>query len=101
VSGSVDILRKISEKATERIEHPTPKHKKRLTAKMYNPLTTPLPRAPRMRIYCGYGHGVKTERAYHYRHVNMPTEEDQCPAMELGTDLAPDQVRAACLCEPL
>ena len=35
-----------------------------------DPLNTPLPRAPRMRLYCGYGHGIPTERAYHYRHAS-------------------------------
>ena len=33
-----------------------------------DPLSTPLPKAPRMRVYCGYGHGLPTERAYHYKH---------------------------------
>ncbi|PNS14358.1 hypothetical protein CAC42_6871 [Sphaceloma murrayae] len=37
-------------------------------AKWVNPLETRLPRAPNMRIYCFYGVGKPTERAYYYRH---------------------------------
>ena len=35
-------------------------------ARRSNPLLTPLPHAPHMRIYCMYGVGIPTERAYHY-----------------------------------
>jgi hypothetical protein len=72
--------------------HPLPQHAARSSVKSYNPLTTPLPNAPRLRIYCAYGHGVRTERAYHYNHLSLPLNEGQCPAMELGTDLAGDQM---------
>jgi len=34
----------------------------------HDPTRTPLPRAPNMRIYCLYGTGLDTERAYYYRH---------------------------------
>lgn len=47
-----------------------------------DPLVTPLPHAPRMRMYCGYGHGLPTERAYHYRYDSLGLESDQCPASE-------------------
>lgn len=73
---------------------PIPKHKARASVKAYNPLTTPLPKAPRMRLYCAYGHGLPSERAYHYKHIRLPLEEDQCPAVGLGTDLTTDQVRS-------
>lgn len=48
-----------------------------------DPMTTPLPRAPRMRLYCGYGHGLPTERAYHYRYDSSGLEPEQCPAWQL------------------
>mmetsp|Transcript_63462 Transcript_63462/g.138216 ORF Transcript_63462/g.138216 Transcript_63462/m.138216 type:complete len:635 (+) Transcript_63462:82-1986(+) len=31
-----------------------------------NPVASPLPKAPSMRIHCLYGHGIPTERAYRY-----------------------------------
>lgn len=34
-----------------------------------NPLVTPLPNAPSMKIYCLYGVGIETERAYFYRRL--------------------------------
>lgn len=34
-----------------------------------NPLQVPLPKAPGMKMYCFYGHGKDTERAYVYEHV--------------------------------
>ena len=73
---------------------PVPRHKARATVRAYDPLTTPLPKAPRMRLYCAYGHGLPTERAYHYKHIRLPLEEDQCPAVGLGTNLCKDQARA-------
>ncbi len=33
---------------------------------LHNPLNTPLPKAPSMAIYCLYGTGAPTERAYRY-----------------------------------
>ncbi|CDK27017.1 unnamed protein product [Kuraishia capsulata CBS 1993] len=36
-------------------------------SKWSNPLEVPLPNAPDMKIYCLYGVGNPTERAYHYR----------------------------------
>jgi hypothetical protein len=50
------------------------------------PLNTPLPKAPKMRIYCGYGHGVPTERAYHYRYDSSGLEPEQCPAAGLNSN---------------
>jgi hypothetical protein len=34
-----------------------------------NPLETALPKAPDMSIYCLYGTGIDTERAYYYQEV--------------------------------
>lgn len=48
-----------------------------------DPLTTPLPKAPRMRLYCGYGHRLATERAYHYRYDSFGILPEQCPAGKL------------------
>ena len=112
VGSRGDPLRKLTVKDLDEAERPTPKHRARASVHMYDPLTTPLPRAPRMRIYCAYGHGKDTERAYHYRHVHMQVGAEQCPAMELGTNLAEDQVsagaarctqkrRVPCICESL
>lgn len=42
-----------------------------------NPLATALPPAPDMRIYCLYGIGVETERAYRY--ANVSAEEAKLP----------------------
>jgi Lecithin:cholesterol acyltransferase len=53
--------------------------------RMY-PMNTPLPNAPRMRLYCGYGHGLPTERAYHYRYDSSGLEPDQCPAAKLESN---------------
>ncbi|KAF1809380.1 LACT-domain-containing protein [Eremomyces bilateralis CBS 781.70] len=36
-------------------------------SKWVNPLETRLPLAPNLKIYCFYGHGKPTERAYYYR----------------------------------
>jgi len=42
-------------------------------AKWVNPLETRLPLAPNLKIYCFYGIGKDTERAYFYREDNDPT----------------------------
>ncbi|KAL7559038.1 hypothetical protein ACA910_016380 [Epithemia clementina (nom. ined.)] len=39
----------------------------------HDPTQTPLPHAPNMRIYCLYGVGRPTERAYHYK-LNRPDQ---------------------------
>lgn len=39
----------------------------KIPAKWVNPLETRLPNAPNMKIYCFYGVGKPTERAYYYR----------------------------------
>ncbi|KAF2088441.1 Phospholipid:diacylglycerol acyltransferase [Saccharata proteae CBS 121410] len=41
-------------------------------AKWINPLETRLPLAPNLKIYCFYGIGKETERAYFYREDNDP-----------------------------
>jgi phospholipid:diacylglycerol acyltransferase len=42
-------------------------------AKWINPLETRLPLAPNLKIYCFYGVGKPTERAYYYRSPNQPS----------------------------
>lgn len=37
----------------------------------HDPTRTPLPYAPNLKIYCLYGFGIDTERAYHYRRVEV------------------------------
>jgi phospholipid:diacylglycerol acyltransferase len=44
----------------------------RIPAKWINPLETRLPLAPNLKIYCFYGIGKPTERAYFYRNDNSP-----------------------------
>ena len=39
----------------------------------FNPLQCPLPKAPSMKLYCMYGVGIPTERAYSY--INMEDPE--------------------------
>ncbi|KAG6006096.1 hypothetical protein E4U21_007393 [Claviceps maximensis] len=41
--------------------------------KWINPLETRLPNAPNLKIYCFYGVGKPTERAYYYRAPDQPT----------------------------
>ena len=43
-----------------------------IPAKWINPLESRLPIAPKMKIYCFYGIGKETERAYYYRTENEP-----------------------------
>lgn len=82
------------EQAGERLR---PQHAQRATVSYYDPLATPLPRAPGLRVYCGYGHGIATERAYHYRHSPVLCDSQQCPAGMLETDLSNSQAR----CRPM
>jgi len=42
----------------------------------HDPTVTPLPDAPSMTIYCLYGVGIETERAYYYKKSNASSEED-------------------------
>ncbi|KAH8699401.1 Lecithin:cholesterol/phospholipid:diacylglycerol acyltransferase [Phaeosphaeriaceae sp. PMI808] len=44
----------------------------RIPAKWVNPLETRLPLAPSLKIYCFYGIGKDTERAYYYRSDDEP-----------------------------
>eukprot|EP00892_Ulva_mutabilis_P006675 jgi/Ulvmu1/437/UM001_0444.1 len=80
-----------SERSGQRLQ---PQHARRASVPHYDPLATPLPAAPGLRLYCGYGHGIATERAYHYRHSPVLCEEEQCPAGMLETDLSNTQIAA-------
>ena len=57
--------------------------------KWINPLETSLPRAPNMRIYCFYGVGKPTERAYYYRAPDQPTSTSLNITMDTGL-IGPD-----------
>lgn len=81
-----------SERSGERLQ---PQHAQRASVPYYDPLKTPLPAAPSMRLYCGYGHGIATERAYHYHHSPILCEDQQCPAGMLETDLSNTQASSA------
>ena len=50
--------------------------------KFGDPLTAPLPRAPNLKIYCLYGVGKPTERAYHY--VHRPGQSDRPFALDVS-----------------
>jgi phospholipid:diacylglycerol acyltransferase len=56
---------------------------------------TPLPYAPKMKIYCLYGVGIETERAYYYRrnifHEDNETYLDDPPVILDHTIQDPDQ----------
>ncbi|OAL44954.1 LACT-domain-containing protein [Pyrenochaeta sp. DS3sAY3a] len=54
-----------------------------LPAKWINPLETRLPLAPSLKIYCFYGVGKDTERAYYYR-----TDEDPLSRLNVTLDTA-------------
>ena len=43
----------------------------------HDPTRTPLPHAPNMRIFCLYGVGIDTERAYYYRQNLEPRMESE------------------------
>lgn len=43
----------------------------------HDPTRTPLPHAPSLSIYCLYGVGVKTERAYYYKHREINPEKKE------------------------
>lgn len=46
-----------------------------------DPSRTPLPHAPSMKIYCLYGVGIDTERAFYYRkNTEMDEGQSHCPA---------------------
>ena len=47
-----------------------------------DPLNSPLPYAPKLKIFCLYGVGKSTERAYHY--VHRPDQSDRPFALEVG-----------------
>jgi phospholipid:diacylglycerol acyltransferase len=55
----------------------------RIPAKWINPLETRLPLAPNLKIYCFYGIGKPTERAYFYR-------DDPSPLNKLNTTIDTD-----------
>jgi len=51
----------------------------------HDPTRTPLPHAPSMRIYCLYGTGLKTERAYYYKRNDVNLTEE--PRIILDCDV--------------
>jgi hypothetical protein len=51
---------------------------------VYDPLTTPLPCAPNLHVYCAYGHSLPTERGYFYKHKPPSLEPEQCPSGSLA-----------------
>jgi hypothetical protein len=65
-------------------------------AGVVDPLTYPLPAAPSMRLYCFYGVGIPTERAYHYLNATAAAstkstapEAEAADAQPVGCALLP------------
>lgn len=51
-----------------------------------NPLEARLPLAPNMKIYCFYGVGKPTERAYFYKESQSPSVADRTASMNVSID---------------
>jgi len=47
----------------------------------HDPTRTPLPYAPNMKIYCLYGVGIETERAYYYQRNHEEGAEGRLPGL--------------------
>jgi len=59
-----------------------------------NPLESPLPKAPNLKIYCLYGVGRETERGYFYRHQVTGTEPENSlvPHWSINTTHSNDSI---------
>ena len=62
----------------------------KIPRKWSNPLETRLPKAPNMKIYCFYGIGKETERAYYYREDNEPGSKNDVMLDTAASFLNPD-----------
>ncbi|PFH63052.1 hypothetical protein XA68_10093 [Ophiocordyceps unilateralis] len=60
--------------------------------KWINPLETSLPNAPNLRIYCFYGVGKPTERAYYYRPPDQPAATNLTMTIDTGLTMAEGKV---------
>lgn len=60
----------------------------KLPSKWINPLETRLPLAPDMKIYCFYGIGKPTERAYFYRPDTEPLVDKTPPRVMIDTSVS-------------
>ncbi|KAF4589341.1 Phospholipid:diacylglycerol acyltransferase [Ophiocordyceps camponoti-floridani] len=60
--------------------------------KWINPLETSLPNAPNLRIYCFYGVGKPTERAYYYRPPDQPAATNLTMTIDTGLTMADGKV---------
>ncbi|PHH62001.1 hypothetical protein CDD82_2063 [Ophiocordyceps australis] len=58
-------------------------------SKWINPLETALPNAPDLKIYCFYGVGKPTERAYFYRAPDQPSSTSLKIVMDTGLSQGP------------
>ncbi|KJY01383.1 phospholipid:diacylglycerol acyltransferase like protein [Zymoseptoria brevis] len=56
----------------------------KIPAKWMNPLETRLPLAPNMKIFCFYGIGKPTERAYYYREETDTSNNATFPTIDTG-----------------
>lgn len=71
-------------------EKPSSKDKRK---HWHDPVATPLPRAPSLKIYCIYGVGLPTERAYHYKvDCDKAAELGSCRTSQVQDDETPSSV---------
>ena len=61
---------------------PAPARARVPAARFGDPLNSPLPNAPNLKIFCVYGVGKSTERAYHY--VHRPDSADRPFALDVS-----------------
>jgi phospholipid:diacylglycerol acyltransferase len=67
----------------------------KIPRKWSNPLETRLPKAPNMKIYCFYGIGKETERAYYYREDNEPGSKNDVMIDTQASFMNPDKDHVA------
>jgi len=87
LNQAIDLIRKVAPFYMKKVDEfysfgvAKDPSKKKYDDKRYwaNPLETTLPKASKMKLYCLYGFGQATERAYHY-HAN----DGECPSIPIS-----------------
>ncbi|GAA5859636.1 hypothetical protein JCM8547_006173 [Rhodosporidiobolus lusitaniae] len=65
--------------------------------KWSNPLEAQLPNAPNMKIFCLYGTGKETERAYFYSQGKRGYEHDETPVIDFAASSSSPEQAPVCL----